>query len=303
MADCSRIPVAACVASCWLALGAIASAGPYVAGNRAFPATPTTDDPFVADEFALNLSHTRQGSTPSDPTVRESEVEVEIAKRLTKNLGIALEGGYKIVDPVGAPSSYGFENFKATAKYQVYASDAHEFVGSLGVAREFGGTGAARVDADAVSATTPTVYIGKGFGDLPDNIAVLKPLAITGTLGYQVSDRRSSARPDLIVAGGSIQYSLRYLEGNVRYLGLPEFVDRMTPLVEILYTTPVSAASGTATAGKIAPGVVYSGNHFDLGIEALIPTTRPAGTNLGFIVSLHWRPDGIIARVFGGDAP
>jgi hypothetical protein len=291
------------VTLCWLALGAAASAGPYIAGNRAFPATPTTDDPFVADEFALNIAQTRQGSTASSPTVREHEFEVEIAKRLTENLGLSFSGGYKIADSVGASSRYGFENFKATAKYQVYESDAHELLASLGVIREFGATGAARVDADHVSATTPTIYAGKGFGDLPDGVAVLKPLAVTGTFGYQFADTRSTAKPDLIVAGGSIQYSLRYLEGNVHYLGLPEFIDRLTPLVEILYTTPASRAAGTVTSGTVAPGVVYSGNRFDLGVEALIPATRQAGTNLGFIVSLHWRPGGVFETLLTGSAP
>lgn len=301
MARSFSIRYAASVALCWLALDATASAGPYVAGNRAFPATPTTDDPFVADEFALNVSQTRQGSTAASPTVRENEFEVEIAKRVTESLGLSLSGGYKINDPVDTPSSYGFENLKAAAKYQVYESDAHEFLASLGVIREFGGTGAARVDADHVSATTPTIYFGKGFGDLPDGIAVLKPLAVTGTFGYQFADTRSTAKPDVILAGGSIQYSLRYLEGNVRYLGLPEFIDRLTPLVEILCTTPASRAAGTVTSGTVAPGVVYSGNRFDLGIEALIPATRQAGTNLGFIVSFHWRPGGVFESLLFGD--
>jgi hypothetical protein len=303
MAKSFSIRDAARVALCWLALGAAASAGPYVAGNRAFPATPTTDDPFVSDELALSMSHTRQGSTAFSPTVRESEFEAEISKRLTEDLGLSFSGGYKIEDPVGAPSGYGFENVKAAVKYQFYESDAHELLAALGVIREFGGTGAARVDSDPVSATTPTLYVGKGFGDLPDGIAILKPLAVTGTFGYQVADTRSTADPDLIAAGGSIQYSLRYLEGNVRYLGLPEFIDRLTPLVEFLYTTPASRAAGTTTSGTVAPGVVYSGNRFDVGVEALIPATRQAGTNLGFIVSFHWRPGGVFESVLGGNTP
>jgi len=292
---------AVALAFCVLAVSAPTSAGPYVVGNRSFAATPTTDDPFVADEMALTTSHTRQGSTASSPTVRETEFDAEIDKRVTKDFGLAFAGGYKIVDPVGAPNNYGFTNFTGTAKYQFVRSDAHEFISSFGVIREFGGTGAAGVGADHVGATTPTLYAGKGLGELPQSLAFLRPIAITGTFGYQFADRRSLDKPDFIVVGGSIQYSLRYLEGNVHYLGLPEFIDRLTPLVEIAYTTPASRASGISTAGTIAPGIIYGGNHFDLGIEALIPTTAQAGTNVGFVATFRWRFDGMLSAVFGGD--
>jgi hypothetical protein len=303
MAQLCHTPSVAIIALSLVGTSAAAAAGPYVVGNRAFAATPTTDDPFVADDVTLSGTHTRQGSTSSSPTLRDSEFEAEISKRLTESVGLSVEGGYEIEDPVGAPSQYGFDDVSATIKYQFYQSDAHEFLTSLGVIREFGGTGAARVGADPVSTTTPSFYVGKGMGDLPDGLALLRPIALTGTFGYQVADTRSPAEPDLIVAGLSIQYSLRYLEGNVRYLGLPEFIDRLTPLVEIAYTTPSSRAAGITTIGTIAPGVIYGGNHIDLGVEALIPATKQAGTNLGFIVSLHWRPGGLFERVLGGDEP
>lgn len=277
-------------------------AGPYTAGNRAFPATPLTEDPFVADEVSLTATRTREGSSASEPSVRESEFEAEIGKRLSPDLGITLESGYVIDDPVGAPNAYGFQNVETGVKYQFFRSDDHEFLASAGVQREFGGTGAARIGADSVGTTTPSLYFGKGWGDLPRGFDYLKPVAITGAFGYAVSDRRSDDRPDLLIAGGSIQYSLRYLEGNVRYLGLPEFVDRLTPLVELLYTTPVSRANGTGTSGTIAPGAVYSGNRFDLGVELLIPATRAAGTNVGFVVNFHWRPGGAFESVLFGDA-
>ena len=37
------------------------------------------------------------------------------------------------------------------------------------------------------SSTTPTMYFGKGFGDLP--IGCLRPFALTGTLGYRSPTR------------------------------------------------------------------------------------------------------------------
>ena len=78
-------------------------------------------------------------------------------------------------------------------KYKIYVNPEHEFMLSLGVFREFGRTGAtgdtaAALDVDQTGSTTPTIFWGKGLGDLP--IGLLRPLAITGTLGYSVADQK-----------------------------------------------------------------------------------------------------------------
>src|ERR1043166_3730052 len=95
-----------------------------------------------------------------------------------------------------------------------------------GAGRGGGGPGAQRIgdDASAKGSPTPTLYSGKGFGDLPDSLRWLKPLAVTGTFGYQFQDVPTStslgtdsngnpllvrsSNPDLIVWGASIQYSI-----------------------------------------------------------------------------------------------
>jgi diacylglycerol kinase-like protein len=57
-----------------------------------------------------------------------------------------------------------------------------------GVIREFPRTGSPVLGNNDVGTTTPTLYWGKGLGDLP--IGWLRPLAITGTIGYQYADKR-----------------------------------------------------------------------------------------------------------------
>jgi len=287
---------AVAVLSACAGIAAPAAAGTYVVGNRAFPATPLTEDPFVADEVSSTVSHIRFGASGANPATKETEFDFGAARRLTQNLGLSVEGGYAIQQPTGGSNVYGFTNLDVTLKYQFYLNDAHELLLSGGVTREFGGTGALRVGADSVGTTTPTIYFGKGFGDLPDSLAYLKPLAVTGTLGYQLADERGPARPDQLATGLSVQYSLRYLEGNVKYLGLPEFIDRLTPLMEISYTTPATAHPGTTTVGTVAAGVIYSGNRYDLGIEAMIQTAGQPHSNVGVLASLHLRLD----RFFSG---
>lgn len=75
----------------------------------------------------------------------------------------------------------------------------------------------------------------------------------------------------------------------------------MIPLVEVNLQTPVAntLTSGTATTGTINPGVIWVGNTFQVGVEALIPINRQSGTNVGFIAQLHLYLDDIDPRGIG----
>jgi hypothetical protein len=314
--------------SAWAGMAAMAAlegarAAPYVVGDRVFPATPTTDYPFIADAAYASVTRLRQG-TP-DQATRETDLGFGVEKRITADLGVDLDGAYKRLARGADGNAYGFDNVEATLKYQLFLNDPHEFLLSIGVSREFGGSGAAGVDAEAVSATTPTIYMGKGFGDLPDALKYLRPLAITGVLGYRIPDERNRSTtvgdaatgarslaidhtPDQIVAGFALEYSLRYLQGNVAYVGLPPFIGRLTPLVEMKLAAPTGTSFGTPTTGVIAPGLIYSQNGIDFGVEALVPLTRQSGTNVGFIASLHipfdvFLPVAASTPLFGGERP
>ena len=124
---------------------------------------------------------------------------------------------------------------------------------SVGLNMEWGGTGAMDVGADRFTAYTPTFYFGKGFGDLPMSMGWARPFALTGQVGYAIpsssydNDRRSrhgdvdtEFNPRVLIWGASLQYSLPYLKASVVDLGLPDFVNRLIPLVEVSLQTPVS---------------------------------------------------------------
>ncbi len=284
-----------------------------VAGDRTFPAALMVDDPSVSDELSLpTFSRVRQGASDAGPAQTMTNFAYEFSKRITDRLAFSVAGGYTILDPKGQKSLYGFQNTEITLKYLAYVDPAREFITSVGVSREFGGSGAARIGAEPGSTTTPTVYFGKGFGDLPDSLKYLKPLAVTGTVGYQVADQAVRRRfdadtghvdadhaPDQVAFGATVQYSLPYLQAQVKDVGLPAFVGRLVPLVEISYTTPVTKSFGASTVGIVAPGVIYSGDSFQLGLEATIPTTRAAGTNVGILAQFHLFFDDIFPNTLG----
>jgi hypothetical protein len=163
------------------------------AGPHMFISTLLIDDPNVADEASLpTFSYQPQ---PSDGGLVSNlfAAEFEFDKRITENFGFSVAGAYQWLRAPGAKTANGWENLEGTLKYKVYVNPEHEFMLSLGVSREFARTGAngtngAALDNDDSSSTTPTIFWGKGFGDLP--IGVLHPLALTGTLGYTIADKK-----------------------------------------------------------------------------------------------------------------
>jgi len=89
--------------------------------------------------------------------------------------------------------------------------------------------------------------------------------------------------PQVLVWGGSLQYSMPYLKSNIVDLNLPDFLNRLIPIVEVSLQTPVAntLTSGTVTTGTINPGVIWAGKYFQVAAEAIIPVNRASGTGVG----------------------
>jgi len=87
------------------------------AGKRFFPATLSTDDPFVADELSLpTITSRKLPASGDDPAARETDYAIDFTKRITPNLGIGLGATYKRIGPDGADAMHGFDNLSASVK-------------------------------------------------------------------------------------------------------------------------------------------------------------------------------------------
>src|SRR5438067_663707 len=151
-------------------------------GARFFPATLAIDDPCVADEMSLpTVSIFKNGD---DPSAKELDVSGEFSKRITENFGISIGNTWTRLSPPGAPSASGFQNLETALNYQLLKDAPHELALLAGVTVEWGGTGARQVGAERFSTITPTLYFGKGFGDLPDSAGWVRAFALTGQIGY-----------------------------------------------------------------------------------------------------------------------
>jgi hypothetical protein len=54
-----------------------------------------------------------------------------------------------------------------------------------------------------------------------------------------------------------------------------DFLRRLTPIVEASFQSPVANSfAGERTTGTVNPGIIYSGDTYQLAIEAMIPSTQ-----------------------------
>ncbi len=292
----ATLAVAGCIAAT-----ALPADAHVVVGNRVFPVTMTFDDPGVGDELTLPQVTWQRGAGPQN----DYQVQWEFDKRITDTTAIIYNHGYDFLGMAGSKRHTGLENIALTGKWQAFTFPDHEFVVSLGVIRELaGGTGTAEIGGDTFGSTSPTLYFGKGLGDLP--IGFARPLAVTGEFSQSIPDRRLNAagdnngNPTMFRGALSLQYSLPYLQSQVKDIGLGGFFSRFTPLVEVAYATPTGGpASGNPMTFTVAPGLIYSGDFYQVGLAALVPGNKAAGQNVGVLLQVHFFLDDILPESLG----
>jgi len=284
------------------------------AGARFFPATLATDDPFVSDELSLPTVSTIR--TPEDGGTRETDISVDISKRITPEFAIEIGDSFTALNPHEAPAANGFGNLELGGKYQLLKNGEHEAIVSIGLGVEVGGTGGRSVGADSFSTWTPGIFFGKGFGDLPTELRFLKPLALTGLVGIGIPtsastrtatvDEMTGARsveierhPDVLEWGFALEYSVIYLQSQVQDMHLHAPLDRLIPLVELALESPLNRGAQGQTTGTINPGVIWAGKYFQFGVEAVIPINERTGNNVGVIAQLHFFVDDLFPHSLG----
>jgi hypothetical protein len=274
-------------------------------GARFLPATLAIDDPCVADEMSLPTVAWSQ--TADVPPASQLDLSFDFSKRITENFGVTVSQGWTSIRQADGTLMQGFGNFETTFQYQVLKDREHELAILAGLIVDWGHTGSTGSGfATDFSLVTPTLYFGKGFGDLPSNFGGLRAFAVTGQVGYQIPTTsfdftQNAFIPQQLVYGASLQYSMPYLKSEIVDLGLPEFINHLIPLVEVSLTTPVSNNFGNpyTTTGTVNPGVIWVGSYFQVGLEAMVPINRQSGTGVGVIGQLHLYLDDMFPSTIG----
>jgi hypothetical protein len=286
------------------------------AGQRFFPTTLAVDDPFVSDELSFLLSHTKEPRQGEEPPTGSTEFSVDYTKRLTPRLGLSLGGSYLHLNPEEGSTQNGFGNLEVGAKYQLITLASSEALFSFGLTAEVGGTGARSIGADSFSTLSPSIFFGKGFGDLPETVPFLRPFALTGAFAANIPTRRQTVttqvdpfsgelsqetelHPLTFSWGLTLQYNLQYLQTFVKDVGLGAPFNRMIPLVEFPLATCLNRGCGGQTTGTINPGIIWFGKYLEFGAEATIPVNSRSGKNVGALFLVHFFIDDLFPHSLG----
>jgi hypothetical protein len=270
-------------------------------GDRFFPSTLATTVPTAAD-FYNPPYLVKLPDTAATPSTREVDIPTTYSRLVTRDLGVFFTETFRILEDANSGTRSGFDNLVIGAQYQLYTNPEHQFIFTVGGTAAIGGTGAPGI-ASSFSTLTPTLYIGKGFGDLPDSVAWLRPLTISATAAVAVPTDSTSLttttlptgattlsetiNPKILQLGFALEYSLvtnMYTGPNRTGTRYPE---GWVPLIEFTTATPLNGPLAGRTTGTVNPGVIWVSRYLQVGVEAMIPIDAHSGRDLGFRAQAH----------------
>jgi hypothetical protein len=312
-------------AGAFAAAAILAGIGPAsahtVIGQRIFPATLTIDDPGVDDELALPTMNYSYGPAnpytfPPGPAQQSYEFNFFYGKRITSDLEVSIDSTF--LHAVN-PRANGWEGIETEVKDQIMVNTEHEFVVSLGVSEQWGGTGNPNAGAPQFTSITPEIFLGKGFGDLQTEW--LRPVAFTAEVEYQVPTVANtvtgvdpfgnvllSQNPTVLTYGATLQYSLQYMNAYVHEIDGPEILRHLVLDIEAQMSTNVSNIGpsminnvpGThQTTGVVGPGLYYLAHDYELGIYGAFPINQASGKHPGVYAIVDFFLDDLFPNTLG----
>ena len=128
------------------------------------------------------------------------------------------------------------------------------------------------------------LIFAKGLGDLADSLAMLRPAALEGDLGWE--GKVTGARDDLVSATAEIEYSLAYLDENVASFSVTHALRNLTPHLDFDYAQYMDAhRNSTAPDFELTPGVAWLNSTFEvnLGMQVALNHASSSSGAVGFV--------------------
>lgn len=272
-----------------------------VAGARIFVNTDLIDDPGVGDEANLPLISLQ--SPDGKSTVTDANFEYD--KTITPSLGLGVGTDYDWItnDPNDFKKTHGgFGDPYVQLKYRWILLPEHEFMSSVEVTESFGRAGTTGIES-GYDTTTVSGFFGKGLGDIP--WSPIRPFAITGELDYNIPDTGPVGGGSITTWSGglTLQYSIPYLQSQIKDYGLPNILANLTPLVELGFTSAAGASAVRPTDNPttllLGTGAVWTGRYYSISAELLWPLNSATGHSIGAIGQFHLYFDDLMPNTLG----
>ena len=287
LARCRRILRSACCAGTGMLLNGltVSSASAHgVVGDYIFLEPLVAEDPTPANEFDVVQPEWRRSAEGRS---------FSIGTELEKVLGADAQGlprfsasvgtSWQYNSPIEGPNTDGFDNLEMAAKYAFWIVPEHELLLSCAVSLQLP-TGSPAIEEQQHTSLGPELLWEKALGDLPNRplLKYLRPFGFQGGVSYLPA--LGGHTNHLLSANQVIEYSLPYLNNNVRDLGLKSPLRNLFLFTEFNYSQLIEGPSGeTFPSIVMTPGVAYVGYRFELSIgtqlalnSASVPDTHAA---------------------------
>lgn len=271
-----------------------------VCGDRIFPATLGINDPGVGDELSTpTLTYLPSNSNAQQEfDVGAFSWSKTIFSQNIGTVGITFSDGATWLHPGGS----GWDPLSTELQWGNFCSPEHEAIVTFSFNVNWANTGTGS-QTQPFNTYQPVIDIGKGFGDLPDSLGSLRPLAMTFELSetFPGESLTYGIQNSTDLNGGfTIQYNLPYFNSQVAAID-NGFLRHLIPLTEFTFSKPIAnIAPGTnVTTGTIQPGVIYLGATYQVGVEAIVPLNGASGHGVGVIASLDLYLDDLLPNSLG----
>ncbi len=255
-----------------------------------FVPTIAIDEPTVGDELGFFFDGSKNKDEEGD-TKHSQAFGVEASHVIFPHFGVSIGTNYQRIRFADRFHS-GHDNIELGAKYEVYINQCENFLLSLGLAVELGGTGRKEVGAESHSSVSPALYFGKGLGNIDDNYKYIKPLVFTGLVSPSYCTQ--AGKIENVELGLTMQYRLRDLNDNNDNSICSNFLNYAIPVVEFPLSVGTTNAYRGKVTGTVNPGILFSGHYIQLGLEATIPINKKSGSHVGVLAQFHVFLDNIL---------
>ncbi len=241
-----------------------------VVGQRTFIEPFITEDVNPKNEFVIarpEWHDSREGHDLSEG--------FSLEKKLADRLSLTLDSAWIHIAPEASdePSESGFDNLGITLKYAFFENPDHESIVSFAV-ESTAPTGGADVGAEEYWAFKPFFLYGRGFGDLPDSLRYLRPFAVQGDFGPEVSTGPGTATT--FAHNICLEYSIPYLQAVVRDLGIGWPFNDIIAVTEFNFEHGVHGEEAGRDVISMTPGIVYMDRYVEIGFGGRVPLSDGA---------------------------
>jgi hypothetical protein len=261
-----------------------------VVGQRSFIEPFITEDVNPKNEFVIarpEWDHSRDGRTLS--------LGFGLEKKISDRFSLTLDSEWDDITPKprDEPHASGFNNLGITLKYAFFINPEHEAITSVAL-ESTAPTGTEQVGAEKDWSFKPFLLYGKGAGDLPNTLKYLRPLAVQGDAGFEISTDHD--RTTTLAHNIAVEYSIPYLQSFVRDFGLRWPFNALIADTEFNFEHGVNGEEHGKTAAFVTPGFVYMDRYVEVGVAGRFPLNARAHEELDW--GIVWIVDIFIDDIF-----